>query len=262
MQLTLTREPSLRERVATELIRLIALDQLHPGEVVTEKRVAEIFGVSRTPAREALLKLADTGILAPGPKAAFVIAHTTAQDAGWLYDCIISIEQLAVRSLRTHTSTPAPASEALDTEGEGKGIGGYDLGDLEKALKHTQAVASDDLFEYWRADKEFHTALVGLAGNPHLVALANYARAGLSRYITMYLTRERASTHSVTEHSGIVEALQAGELDAAEQRLTDHWNSARELVTSALEEKEARPRNEAANLIWDGEPRFGYGEAR
>lgn len=213
----LKREPSLRERVASEIIRLVSIGELAPGSTLTEKRAAEMFGVSRTPAREALLKLSDSGILVTGTFKGFRVANTSSRDANWLYDCIVGIERQAVHSLA------------------GKD---YDKAQLRTAFRRSQERIDVGLFEYWLADREFHETIVSLTGNPHLVMISDYVRNALSRYITMYLTHALAPETSSTEHEEILNALLSDDIDDASRLITAHWNSARKQVTGWLRDDE------------------------
>lgn len=218
MSSVLQREPSLRERVASEIIRLVSIGELPPGTMLTEKSAGELFGVSRTPAREALLKLSDSGILVTGEFKGFRVAEASRQDANWLYDCIVGIEQQAVHSLNHKT---------------------IDKSRLRSAFETSQARIEDGLFEYWLADRQFHETIVAQTGNPHLVVLSDYVRNALSRYITIYLTHEKATETSASEHEKILDALLADDTHLAARLVADHWNAARVRITNWLRGDEA-----------------------
>lgn len=209
----LVRESSLRERVAAEIIRLVSVGDLPPGTTLTEKGAAEMFGVSRTPAREALLKLSDSGILVTGSFKGFRVAEVSVEDANWLYDCIICVERQAVRAL---ASTP------------------YDKKVLQSVYQSSLIRMNAGIFEYWMADQEFHETIVQMSGNPHLAAMSKYVRNGLSRYVALYMSHDYSTETSASDHGRLVDALLAEDYNSAIDLVTAHWMSARRKVIGWL----------------------------
>src|SRR6478672_2282300 len=107
----------LGKQVYNLLWQRIVSHQLQPGDKLSDVRLSEELGVSRTPVREALQRLAQEGIARAESRRGFFVAHFSSQDVREVYDVRAALEVLAVRLARPRlTDTQlAAAQEALDT---------------------------------------------------------------------------------------------------------------------------------------------------
>jgi DNA-binding GntR family transcriptional regulator len=160
---TLRHEDSITARAAEELRRAILRGDLQPGTLYAVHSVAKELGVSRTPAREALIKLAAEGMVRFERNRGFVVRHATAQDLQEIF---------ALRLLLEVPATSAAAQLATDA----------DLSVLEKnieSMRHEKETADGESF--LAADRGFHRSLL-LVG--HNVRLAEFVD-GLRNVVLM-----------------------------------------------------------------------------
>jgi DNA-binding GntR family transcriptional regulator len=189
----------LRESVYTELKRGLLLGE-HPGYVrLGEERLAELFGVSRTPVREALVRLYAEGLVARHPDGGYCPVPPDVEGMRQLYEVRIALEASAMRR---------PAR--LD--------GMHDLGMLEALRDEWRGFGSDGASsdpEFVLLDESFHCALAATAGNRALVEMLQVVNERI-RIVRMqdFLVPGRIGA-TVEQHLQIVDALIAGDIDAA-----------------------------------------------
>ena len=90
---------SLSETIGEELVRMIAVGQLEPGQRLNEVHLAEAFGVSRGPVREAARELEGQGLLTSRPRQGFYVADFTAAEIVDLYEVKLWIDQAIVNDV-------------------------------------------------------------------------------------------------------------------------------------------------------------------
>ncbi|WP_019932468.1 GntR family transcriptional regulator [Nocardia sp. BMG111209] len=204
---------SLSEKVYRSLLRDLSAGVIVPSERLAEERLADIYGVSRTPVREALARLLADGLLE--------------RHADGLYPYRPRLDQLAdLFELRI----------ILEARGIQRVIAGNSTHDLvaiqrELDLWRTRlADPPDPGPELVVADEQFHATLLAAAGNASLVeALATvHARVRPLRALDVPAA-DRIATMT-TEHIRIAEHLLAGELDTALVALLAHITGSRDHV--------------------------------
>lgn len=206
----LTLPATLRERIADELRASILKGDLSPGSELKQDRLAEQFGVSRIPIREALLMLEHDGLVLAKPNRRVVVAAMTDEDI---------LDHYAVRALvEGEAAARAAVSESID------------LSSLTTATQRNEEVRqSGDLTMFLSASEVFHRAIWDAAGGVHLKNVANQLWSGRD-YTPEYLPEqlERASE----EHQLICEALCLRSPEKARQTMTEHiMRTAEELQT-------------------------------
>ncbi|HKT05736.1 MAG TPA: GntR family transcriptional regulator, partial [Rugosimonospora sp.] len=102
----ITRRPSLREGVAGALRAALVAGELRPGEVYSAPKLARRFGVSATPVREALLHLADEGLLAAVPNKGFRVVEISDRDLDEIAALRQMLEVPAVGELARGSAAP------------------------------------------------------------------------------------------------------------------------------------------------------------
>jgi DNA-binding GntR family transcriptional regulator len=180
------------ERVYQHVKRAI-LDRVYEGgALVTEGEVAGAVGVSRTPVREALLRLEGEGLLRLYPKKGALVLPMSAKDI----DDVLEAREL----VETHAGAKAWERRAsLVPELEG----------LLDSMRHH--LAAGDPRALMEADREFHAVIVGATGNPILTTLyvGLRDRQLCMGVATMRISPERMG-RAVDEHAAILEALRGG----------------------------------------------------
>jgi DNA-binding GntR family transcriptional regulator len=201
---------------AYEQIRRRILDNAWPpGHRALEQEVALALGMSRTPVREALLRLQADGLVEVIPRHGMRVLPVSPDDMREIYQILTALECMAAELLAARKPTDkvlqplVVASKAMD-----------------KALK------AEDLDAWAAADERFHAHLVELCGNRQLQATAlNYwERAHRARMFTLRLRPK--PVNSTKEHMQMVERLRAGDAAGAAAVTRAHRERAsRELVT-------------------------------
>jgi DNA-binding GntR family transcriptional regulator len=206
-------------QLAYERVKQRILDnQYYPGYQALENEVAEDLGMSRTPVREALIRLKHEGLVELIPRRGLRVVPVLADDMKEIYDVLTSLESMAAELLakrKPDAATLEPMKEATR--------------DMEVALKN------DDLDAWAAADEKFHRALIDLCGNGRLAHMANTVRdqGHRARMVTLRL-REKPSA-SVDEHERVLRAIENGDWETARDVHYDHRRRASEELTAILE---------------------------
>ena len=196
-ELEVLRSSSMSQVIYKEIEKIILGGTLGPGEKLNEKALAERFGVSRGPVREAFQALHARGLVEMIPNRGAFIQRITKHDAVEIYDVRAGVFGTACRLL----------AERIDNA---------TLADLNALLAQMDAVAAKrDLDAYYPLNIEFHSTIVNSCGN---ATLANIYFDLVGR---LHLFRARGLVHgggfesSNAEHRAIVEALDDRDPQAA-----------------------------------------------
>lgn len=199
--------PPLRDVVAAALRQMVLSGQIAPGSRLVEDRLAELLGVSRNPIREAIRVLAAEGFVEVTPRRGACVASLNGSDAEDLFDVRMALEPVGARLAARHRN-PASVAELRRL--------------LNEARAATEANELDALADL---NTLFHTRVVELGGNRYLAGLAGpMIKRG------QWLFRHSASArapHSWLEHQGMLEAIAAGDEEAAEAEARSHVAAAR-----------------------------------
>ena len=190
-----------RTRVAELIGDKIIRQDLPPGRSVGESALANEFGTSRTPIREALLGLEIDGLVNSTRGRGFVVEGLSAEEARDVYPIIAGLERLAVAS-----SPPAPQS----------------LLKRLKALNRDMAAAETPEARM-RVDATWHRAVVSGSGNARLERLIESVKKTTLRYEFVYLKSTALRDKSIEEHEQIV-ALIAESPPLAGEAIERHWH--------------------------------------
>lgn len=203
----------LGEQVYLQILQRIERGRFGPGARVRDADLASELGVSRTPVREALTRLAREGVLRAEAGRGFRLAPL---DPGELSDVgaiLVVLEPLAL------DRTPALPSEQVSR-----------LTAIARELERTRG----DVPACVDLDDEFHRVLLEGCPNRRLLALVETLRRGLRRYVHHYLEHGGRVSLSALPHSRIADALRRGDRDAARALLERKWRRGIEEIESAL----------------------------
>lgn len=198
--------PLLRDDVYARLRDAIVDGELVPGQQLRDLDLAEQLGVSRTPVREALLKLADSGLVEANPGRSTVVAPISLDDVRDARDVVAAMHEVAVR-----TAAALLSAADLDQmrQANARFAAALQQGDTETALA---------------ADDAFHAVPVAVAAN-------RAARAVLEQFTPVVRRAERLRFSSLTgqdsiaRHEALLRHLETGDADAAAQVAFDTWHS-------------------------------------
>ncbi len=210
--------PSMVE-AAYELLRRRILDNAWPpGHRALENEVATELGMSRTPVREALLRLQNEGLVEVIPRHGMRVLPVSAADMHEIYQILTALECLAAELLAARKPTAKELQPLVNATQA-----------MDKALKN------DDLDAWADADERFHQHLVDLAGNRQLRAtvLNCWDRAHRARMFTLRLRPK--PLNSTREHMQMVERLRAGDVAGAVSVTRAHRERARHELVAIFE---------------------------
>ena len=212
----IARAEPLREAVYDRVVSRIRSGEFLPGEAVTEAGLSRSLQVSRTPVREALLRLQAEGVLQSALARGFTIRPLMRREAADLYPILAALEGLAVRSIGSLPSATAETLRATVEE-----LGGC-----------------DDPVGRRRLDTAFHATVVSAAGNRHLTELTEQLRTNLSRYELAYMRAVLDRRHADRQHEEILAAMISGDLDRAASLLSGHWHDGMHRILEWLDTQE------------------------
>jgi len=213
-----TRSLTSAERVLHALRELILGGELAPGARLGEVELADRLGVSRTPVREALTRLAAEGIVEIQPNRGARVTTWTVAELEGVFDLRIALEPQL-------TAFAVPNAGPADVA---------DLDDLAHRMVEVGSPgAGQDLDALVPLNREFHDRLVALAGHPALAtALAAAIRPPIVRRNFSAYDAE-SLRRSLAHHLEIVAALRAGDPGWARAVMTAHISNARAVMVRA-----------------------------
>lgn len=198
-------KPSRADQAHDRLRHEIRSNRMPPGYQATEPEIALRLGMSRTPVREALIRLEAEGLVQLIPRHGARVLPIHADDMREIYDILTALEPEAAAQLAARRPTA------------------HALAPLEKATRDMEdALTRSDLDTWAEADDRFHLALLDLHGNRRLtnIVTALYDQAHRARIFTMRL---RAKPHQSTkDHRAILDHLLSGDAEATRAAFRQH----------------------------------------
>lgn len=178
-----------------------------PGMKLRDKLLAEQLGVSRTPIREALLRLEDEGLVQTKPNSFTLVASIDFHNAFHLYSIVWTLETLAL-------------SQAFGS------ITDAHIQSMEEANdRFLQKMNAQDRFGALEADYEFHSVFVKLSQNTELEKIISEIKNKLKRLDLYYFDKIKDAALSYGEHKKIIEALKQKDLALAICAVEYNWKN-------------------------------------
>ena len=216
---TIGERTSLRERVAESLRAALVSGRMVPGTTYSVPALAEQFGVSATPVREAMLDLVNEGIMSAVPNKGFRVVELS--DA--------ELDQITELRRLLEVPTVGDLAGAIDRAAVRR------LRALADAV--SDAARRGDVVGYVEADRELHLALLAEAGNPRLVEMVGRLRDQSRLYGLEQLAADGVLVDSAAEHIRLIDALESGDRRAAERVMAHHLDHVRGIWASRREER-------------------------
>ncbi|RYC14824.1 GntR family transcriptional regulator [Nocardioides zhouii] len=205
------RTTLLRDTVHGRLRDAIVDGTLAPGEVVRDTELATWLGVSRTPVREALLRLGETGLVRAAPGRSTVVAEIDLAEVREAHAVVATMHRLAVAET-VGRLTPA------------------DLGSMRHAnARFAAAIDAHDTDAALTADDEFHAVAVEASGNRALATVLDQFGPVVRRLERLRFA-SAAATDSVNLHDRLVAACEAGDAEAAADVTFRTWHTLADLI--------------------------------
>ncbi|WP_203136623.1 GntR family transcriptional regulator [Microbacterium sp. JZ31] len=208
---------SLTDRLTDDLRARILIGAFEPGSMIVEPRLAEEFGVSKTPVREALGRLASEGLVVVLPKKGYLVRPMALRDV----EEVLTLRDL----LEPHAAAEAAARITPDQ-----------LEDLRGMIRRQNDRAGAEPLEAVEDARVFHSAIAAASGNVRLAEAISRPLDETSRahHILTGMRRFRTPKQEVEEHERIVEALASGSAEAAAEAMRAHLASIRAAVLGAI----------------------------
>ncbi|MEU8236534.1 GntR family transcriptional regulator [Actinoplanes sp. NPDC048967] len=208
--------PTLADAVAQSVRDGVAAGQLVPDKTYSVYQLADLLGVSRSPVREGLLRLAQAGLVEIRRNRGFRVLPPRAHDIEEIIGIRLALEPPAAR---------AAAEQATDEQ----------HATIRAALATMAAAAArGDDASFWPADRTLHDLLLRAAGRPRTAAIVEQLRSttALLGPPTTASGRTLAEIHS--EHEPVVTAVLARDGGAAEAAMRAHLEATRGLLMANL----------------------------
>lgn len=199
--------PGLSEQAYQFLRSLILSRELGPGDVFTERKLADQINVSRTPLRAAINRLVGEGLVSRMANGAIVIRQVAIEEL---------MEILVIRRL-------------LEGEAAAQAAHRSSAADVAELLQESRRIVENndlDFDAFWEYDDKFHVFLADASGKP---LLAQYIRNLRDKARMCHVARmEKNFVQQALEHIAVLEAVAAGKPDEARQAMAAHIDRVRE----------------------------------
>jgi DNA-binding GntR family transcriptional regulator len=193
--------------------------QLEPNSPLVEEQLARQFGVSRTPVREALLRLESEGVALRVPRRGLVVRALSEHEVREVYAVRAALEALAGRWA---------ASEALPS----------DIAHLRWINQRLrEAMSAGDTSRIPLLTNEFHQALGAAAHNGMLSRFIMQCQDWTRRVGTSTVALPARTASAVDEHERLIDAIEAGDAEAAERLAREHISTGRQFQLAVLRER-------------------------
>jgi DNA-binding GntR family transcriptional regulator len=193
-----------RARAYALLRDAVVSAELRPGRRLSENELAARLGVSRTPVREALLRLADDGLVESVPQVGTFVARislSAVEDAQFVR------EALECAAVRLAAERAAPA----------------DIAELETILARQQTAAATGSFDsFYALDDAFHSTLCGVSGHSGAWAVSQRVNHHLNRVRRLSLPEPGYLPEMIDDHVRILAAVARHDACEAEDALRSH----------------------------------------
>ena len=221
----------LSDQIYGHLRTAIVVGNIEQGALIQEPLVAIHFGVSRTPVREALLRLRSDGLVVIKKQSGTFIAPI---NPARVEEGILVREALEPRVVEI-------AADRLSAR---------ELADLESETRlMADAADANDGRAFIAADDRFHQVLIEAGGFPHIAEVIARVNAQLDRVRHLSTTNRNRARAAVREHRAIIKALRdrngARSADLLCEHLKGSWTIIREIISERIEEPSPRIRESA-----------------
>lgn len=202
---------ALYEEVAELLRQRIFNRELTPGSWIDELKLAEEYGISRTPLREALKVLATEGLVTMKVRRGAYVTEVSERDLADVYHLLALLESDAA-GVVARQATDAELAELQTLHRE-----------LEKSVKNRE--------RFFELNEAFHMRLLAIANNRWRDQMVADLRKVMKLNRHYSLLKSGRIQESLAEHAAVMQALMARDPDAAVLRMREHFSNGLEAAT-------------------------------
>lgn len=190
--------------IQAALRREILTLQRKPGEAIVERAIAAQYGVSRTPVREAILRLADEGLIEIFPQSGTFVS---------LIPLNAFHEAIIIRKALEQTTTRLAAERARPAQ----------IANLNSIIDWMREMeAKNERESFHQADEAFHAAIAESAGHPGIWSLVQQTKMQVDRYRRLTLPQQGRMLRVIKDHAAIANAIAARNPARATEAMSKH----------------------------------------
>jgi DNA-binding GntR family transcriptional regulator len=198
-----TTASAIHEHLLGEILSL----HLPPGTPLSEKLIAERFGISRTPVREAIIRLAESGLIDIFPQSGTFVSRIP---VGAIPEAVMIRKALEGATVEAATETAGPEGVAR----------------LDAIIARQRALAGlGDTDGFHEADEAFHETIADIGGHPGVWKLLRQAKIQIDRARRLTLPALARMDRVIGEHAIIRDAIAAGDQGAARAAMLVHLSA-------------------------------------
>ena len=201
-----TRAEELNLQLADEIVRGL----LHPGSALDEMELARRFGVSRTPVREAIRKLAASGLVDARPHRGAVVARPTEQRLAGMFEMMAELEALCAK----YAAARMTVAERTALEAVHDGL--------------RQLIRTGDPQRFHEGNEAFHGAIYAGAHNAYLAEMTIATRSRVQPFRRAQFRNLGRLAKSHREHDAVMQAILRGDGAQAAAVMREHILTVRE----------------------------------
>ena len=210
----------LRDIIFEKLQQAIFSGKFKSGERITEKEITEELKVSRTPVREALYRLASTGLIKIVPHRGFVISRWSSKEIKDVIELRIALEVFAVK-LAIQRILPNEINELKIL-----------IAKMEKAVKKVDMMKASHL------NSLFHDKIILASKNKELFEVMEPIKNKIHHFRIISIFTPNRLEGSLKEHKAIFNALKNKDDESAQRLMAEHIQEVGSIIEKKIKEKE------------------------
>ena len=212
----ISRPITIKEQLYDMIKEQILNGTIKPGEWLQEKKLAEIYNVSRSPIREVLIELVGEGLLENLPNKGIFVKTLSSRDIYNIFEIRQVLEEYAI-------SKAVQVATAEDIE---------NLKQIKRDLE--EAYYNCDVNEYSRIDTIIHNTIFSISGNDILEEVVDHLYPRIQSFRIISLYNKRRYEESFLEHKGILEGIIERDYDKAWRYGSTHLKLARNEIINHI----------------------------
>ena len=210
-----TERRRLADDVYQQILDAILANDIGMDDQLVQEKLAAELEISRTPVREALLRLEQEGVLVTSSRGGFMLRRISEDEAKEIYEVRAAIEGQAARLLADRNAAEDHAR-------------------LRKAIEREENITSHTVQAYFAANRNIHRAIVELTGNRHLVDIFDNIWNRAVAFHLFSAIEEIDLAQSLGNHLELVEAIETGDWRTAMTAVFEHIDDGFDLQAKAL----------------------------
>lgn len=210
-------KPKSLAKIAYDALRYSILSfELQQGTVYNEMSVSQELGLSRTPVREALLRLSSEGLITFLPRKGFVVTSFTEKEIEEIFELRLILESVVIKKIVSKIS----------------------LKNIEKLREYLElqreAAAKNDYHAFMLSDRAFHKTFFELAGNFKLTEIMDNFQDICHMIGVCYLKVDGLYERSINDHEAVLKSIETGDVNKAETAIAKHICQVKTAVMETL----------------------------